>query len=50
MIEELRQHMLAGRLNTSEFDDRVGAVHRAATRGDLHAAMTDLPLSPTVGL
>jgi hypothetical protein len=48
-IDELRQHMLAGRLSASEFDARVGEVHKALTRGDLSAAMANLPIRPTVG-
>jgi hypothetical protein len=47
-IEELRQHMLAGRLTASEFEDRVGSLHHAVTRGDIAAAMADLPFRPTV--
>lgn len=42
-IEDLREHMLAGRLNTEEFEDRLGSAHNAKTRADLDAARTDLP-------
>jgi hypothetical protein len=42
-IEELRAHMLAGRLTAEDFEDRVDAVHRARTRQDLDAAGIDLP-------
>jgi hypothetical protein len=42
-VEELRSHMLAGRLTAAEFEERLGAVHRARTRGDLDAVRTDLP-------
>jgi len=42
-VEKLRGHMLAGRLTTEEFEDRVDAVHRARTREDLDAAGIDLP-------
>jgi hypothetical protein len=47
-IGALREHMLAGRLTSSEFDTRVGSLHRCVTRGDLDAVMGDLPISPTV--
>jgi hypothetical protein len=42
-IEELRGHMLAGRLTAEEFEARVEAVHRARTRGDLDSAGMNLP-------
>jgi uncharacterized protein DUF1707/uncharacterized protein DUF4234 len=45
-IELLRQHMLAGRLSSAEFETRVGEVHNATTRGDLEGALVDLPSSP----
>lgn len=48
-IEELRHHMLAGRLTASEFETRVDTLHRAVTRRDLHSVMGDLPAGPTVG-
>jgi hypothetical protein len=44
-IEQLREHMLAGRLTAEEFDERLGLAHAARTRGDLDAVMVDLPLS-----
>jgi hypothetical protein len=47
-IQELRQHMLAGRLTAPEFETRVGSLHQAVTRADLHSVMADLPLRPTV--
>jgi hypothetical protein len=42
-IEELRGHMLAGRLSTGDFEVRVASVHRAQTRADLDLARRDLP-------
>jgi hypothetical protein len=42
-IEALRQHMLAGRLTTTEFETGVGSLHRAVSRGDVAAVMTGLP-------
>jgi Domain of unknown function (DUF1707) len=46
VIEELREHMLAGRLDTDEFEERLGSAQTARTRADLDAARTDLPVSP----
>jgi hypothetical protein len=42
-IEELREHMLAGRLDADEFEERLVSAHRARTRSDLDAVRTDLP-------
>jgi hypothetical protein len=42
-IEELRQHMLVGRLSAADFETRVESVHDAVTRGDLASALADLP-------
>jgi hypothetical protein len=42
-IEDLRGHMLAGRLTAEEFETRVGAAHMARTRADLDATRIDLP-------
>jgi hypothetical protein len=42
-IEELRGHMLAGRLGTDDFEVRVASVHRARTRADLDLVRRDLP-------
>jgi hypothetical protein len=44
-IAELKGHMLAGRLTAAEFEERVGAVHSARTRGDLAAISVNLPSS-----
>jgi len=46
LVEELREHMLAGRLAPEEFEERVGSAYRASTRADLEALRSDLPLSP----
>ncbi len=46
--EELREHMLAGRLTAAEFEERLGAAYRAATRGELERLKADLPLSSSV--
>ncbi|MGI8713147.1 MAG: DUF1707 SHOCT-like domain-containing protein [Solirubrobacteraceae bacterium] len=42
-IEDLREHMLAGRLTAEEFDQRLGLAHAARTWGDLQACCADLP-------
>ena len=44
-IDDLRGHMLAGRLTAEEFETRVGAAHSARTRAALDAIRTDLPRS-----
>ena len=38
--------MLAGRLTSSEFEERVERAYKATTRGQLHALKDDLPMSP----
>jgi hypothetical protein len=43
MLEELRGHLLAGRLTAGEFEERVALAQRARTRAELDAARTDLP-------
>ncbi|HEY1834411.1 MAG TPA: DUF1707 domain-containing protein [Solirubrobacteraceae bacterium] len=48
LIEELREHMLAGRLTSSEFEERLDLAYKATTRGDLDALSVDLPVSPAV--
>ena len=47
VIEELREHMLAGRLTSEEFEQRLDLAYKATTRGDLDALKLDLPLSST---
>jgi Domain of unknown function (DUF1707) len=42
-IEQLRGHLLAGRLNADEFEERVASAQRARTRADLEAVRTNLP-------
>jgi len=42
-VSELQGHLLAGRLTATEFEERVGAVHTARTRGDLDATSVNLP-------
>jgi DUF1707 SHOCT-like domain len=43
VLEELRGHMLAGRLTSGEFEERIDALHRARTRGGLDAVRVNLP-------
>jgi class 3 adenylate cyclase len=42
-VTQLREHAVEGRLTLDEFTQRVGLALQARTRGDLHAAMADLP-------
>jgi Domain of unknown function (DUF1707) len=44
--EELREHMLAGRLTPEEFEERLGQAYGSRTRADLAAVSADLPISP----
>ncbi len=46
VAEELREHMLAGRLRADEFEERISAAYGARTRGELELLKRDLPLSP----
>jgi hypothetical protein len=46
VAQELREHMLAGRLRADEFEERVGKAYDASTRGELDALKHDLPMSP----
>lgn len=46
VIEELREHMLAGRLSSEEFEARLGTAYSATTRADLDVLKQDLPMSP----
>ncbi len=46
LAQELREHMLAGRLTSDEFEQRLERVYAATTRGELDALKADLPLSP----
>jgi hypothetical protein len=45
---ELREHMLAGRLSSEEFEQRLEKAYAASTRGELDALRSDLPISPVV--
>jgi hypothetical protein len=43
VVQELAQHLVAGRLTTEEFEQRLAAAHAARTRRDLESASTNLP-------
>ena len=47
VIEQLEQHMVAGRLTPEEYDDRVGRALAAKTGADLRPLLADLPALPT---
>jgi hypothetical protein len=44
LAEELREHMLAGRLTPDELEERLGRAYAATTRGELDALKADLPM------
>jgi hypothetical protein len=46
-VDELRVHMLAGRLTPEEFEHRVGQVHDARTHAEISAIRSDLPADQT---
>jgi hypothetical protein len=44
LAEELREHMLAGRLSSEELEERLERTYAATTRGELDALRADLPM------
>ncbi len=44
VAEELREHMLAGRLTSEEFEDRLARAYAAVTRAELEEVRSDLPV------
>jgi hypothetical protein len=44
--EDLRAHLLAGRLTADEFEQRLGVVTAARTRGEILTVSADLPSGP----
>jgi hypothetical protein len=42
-VDELRGHLMSGRLTPEEFEERVSAAQKARTRADLDAATIHLP-------
>lgn len=45
LVDELREHALAGRLTAEELEERIGGAYSATTRGQLDALRADLPVS-----
>jgi hypothetical protein len=45
LIEELREHTVAGRLTSEELEERIGGAYGASTRADLDVLRADLPVS-----
>jgi hypothetical protein len=45
LADELRDHMLAGRLTPDEFEERLDRAYKASTRAELDAVRVDLPMS-----
>jgi Domain of unknown function (DUF1707) len=43
---ELREHHIAGRLTSEEFEERLGRAYQAATRSQLEELKSDLPMTP----
>ena len=50
VADELGQHFQDGRLDQTEFDERVGAAMAAKTRRDLDSLLADLPHGPAGGI
>jgi DUF1707 SHOCT-like domain len=47
LVDELREHTIAGRLTSEELEERIGRAYRARTRADLERLKADLPVSST---
>lgn len=47
VVDELREHAIAGRLTSEELEDRIGGAYKASTRADLDMLRADLPVSST---
>jgi hypothetical protein len=47
LVDELREHTLAGRLSSEEMEERIGRAYSATTRRDLDVLRADLPVSST---
>ena len=48
LASELREHLLAGRLSSEEFEQRLESAYRASTQAELDAVREDLPMSVAV--
>jgi Domain of unknown function (DUF1707) len=44
VAEDLREHMMAGRLTAEEFEERIARAYKAVTRAELDELTADLPL------
>jgi hypothetical protein len=44
LADELREHMVAGRLTAEEFEERLERAYKASTRAELDALRADLPM------
>lgn len=44
VAEELREHMLAGRLSSEEFEERLAKTYAAVTQAELDSLREDLPM------
>lgn len=49
IAERLRGALEEGRLDLTEYDDRLGRAYAAKTYGDLHRLVSDLPVPPPAG-
>jgi hypothetical protein len=47
VVEELREHTIAGRLTSEELEERSESAYRARTRAELDVLRADLPVSST---
>jgi len=47
LVDELREHAIAGRLTSEELEERIGSAYRCRTRADLERLKADLPVSST---
>src|SRR5271170_1499571 len=47
VVDELREHAVAGRLTSEELEERIGRAYQARTRADLDRLKADLPVSST---
>jgi len=47
LVDELREHAVAGRLSAEELEERIDEAYRAMTRADLERLKADLPVSAT---
>jgi Domain of unknown function (DUF1707) len=46
IANDLREHMVAGRLSQDEFEERLDLAYKAKTQADVDALRSDLPMSP----